>query len=97
MKIASLDPKMPVAPAAGDRHAAAAGKSTTPAQAEASASLKLSSAASLLVGADNGDFDTKKVQRIAQAIRDGKFTVDADAIADKLISNAQELISRQSH
>jgi negative regulator of flagellin synthesis FlgM len=39
-----------------------------------------------------GVFDTEKVQRISEAIRDGKFTVNADAIADKLIANAQELL-----
>jgi len=37
-------------------------------------------------------FDAEKVQRISEAIRDGKFTVNADAIADKLIANAQELL-----
>ena len=35
-----------------------------------------------------------KVERIAQAIRDGKLTVNAGAIADKLIANAQELLDR---
>jgi flagellar biosynthesis anti-sigma factor FlgM len=32
------------------------------------------------------DFDAEKVSRIAEAIRDGSFTVDAEAIADKLIA-----------
>ena len=38
------------------------------------------------------DFDAEKVLRIAQAIRDGRFTVDAHAIADKLIANAREIL-----
>jgi len=43
---------------------------------------------------DEGSFDLAKVQRISQAIAQGKFTVNAENIADKLISNAQELVSR---
>lgn len=41
-----------------------------------------------------GSFDQAKVDRISQAIREGTFKVDAGAIADKLISNAQELLGR---
>ncbi len=43
----------------------------------------------------DGTFDGAKVQRIAGAIRDGKFTVNAEAIADKLIVNAKELLGRK--
>lgn len=43
-----------------------------------------------------GSFDQAKVDRISQAIREGTFKVDAGAIADKLISNAQELLGRVS-
>ena len=76
--------------------AAAAG--TASAAPEASAQLELSSAAATLVAGntDEGSFDAEKVQRISQAIADGKFTVNADAIADKLISNAQEQLGRNS-
>ena len=42
----------------------------------------------------SGDFDAEKVQRIAQAIREGRFTVNPEAIADKMIANAQELLGR---
>jgi anti-sigma28 factor (negative regulator of flagellin synthesis) len=34
------------------------------------------------------------VQRIAQAIREGRFVINVDLIADKLIQNAQELLGR---
>ena len=62
---------------------------------EASAQLELSStAASLMASTDEGSFDVEKVNRISQAISEGKFTINPDAIADKLISNAQELLSR---
>jgi negative regulator of flagellin synthesis FlgM len=41
-----------------------------------------------------GSFNAAKVERIAQAIRDGSFSVNAGAIADQLIANAQELLDR---
>jgi len=43
---------------------------------------------------DDASFDKAKVERISAAIRDGRFQVDAGAIADKLIANAQELLGR---
>ncbi len=39
------------------------------------------------------EFDAGKVQRISQAIADGSFKVDAEAIADKLIANAEEVLA----
>ena len=59
--------------------------------------MALSSAASQLTvatGDSAGAFDAAKVARISDAIRDGKFSVNAEAIADKLIANAQELLGR---
>jgi negative regulator of flagellin synthesis FlgM len=46
--------------------------------------------------ASDPTFDAAKVERIAQAIRDGKFTVNPEAIADKLIVNAEELLGRKA-
>jgi negative regulator of flagellin synthesis FlgM len=67
-----------------------------PPEAEASAKVALSPEASALSGLESDPtFDAAKVERIAQAIRDGKFTVNPDAIADKLIGNAQELLGRR--
>lgn len=40
------------------------------------------------------DFDASKVKAVRAAIEKGTFSVDADAIADKLLSNAQEILSR---
>jgi negative regulator of flagellin synthesis FlgM len=55
--------------------------------------VELSSAATQLAGAaSDPTFDTAKVDRIAQAIRDGKFKVNPEAIADRLIINAAELL-----
>lgn len=98
MKIGHLDNRPAVTPVATERKGGtgdtpATGKAPT----EASAQVELSSAA-LASGQDGvAEFDNEKVQRIAQAIRDGKFTVNAEAIADKLIANAQELLGRSGH
>jgi negative regulator of flagellin synthesis FlgM len=87
MKIGPVENKPHVAPASGERAATRPGQG---ASEEASAQVALSPAASQL--AADPDFDADKVMRIAQAIRDGRFTVDAHAIADKLIANARELL-----
>jgi negative regulator of flagellin synthesis FlgM len=69
--------------------------SSATATAESSTQVELSATASALSGeGTDPTFDSAKVERIAQAIRDGKFTVNHQAIADKLISNAQELLGR---
>ena len=39
------------------------------------------------------DFDTAKVKAIKAAIEKGTFRVDAEAVADKLLSNAYETLS----
>lgn len=45
-------------------------------------------------GRTTSDFDAKRVSEVRAAINNGTFSVDADAIADKLLSNAQEIFSR---
>ena len=63
----------------------------------ASATVTLSSAASALFeGSTEGSFDTEKVDRIRQSIANGTYQINPDAIADKLISNAQELLGKVS-
>ena len=94
MKIGQFEPKTPPAstPAAQpDRKVGTAESGAL----EASAKVALSSAAAPS-RADEASFDQAKVERISQAIRDGQFHVDAGAIADKLIANAQELLGRGS-
>jgi negative regulator of flagellin synthesis FlgM len=96
MKIGPLENKLPVAPVAGERSGTAA-RPGSGASDEASAKVELSPAAAMLEAQASADFDAAKVQRIALAIREGRFRVDAEAIADKLIANAQELIGPRSH
>lgn len=101
MKIGNPTDKL--APALANTTSNAAATDTAKAQAQAktaagtdaSAKVQLSStAATLLSTGNSADFDADKVARISQAIADGSFKVNADVIADKLISNAQELLTK---
>ena len=92
MKIGPIE-SSPVTSPATERKGPA---TSTPVPSEPSAQVALSPAATVLTGAGvDPTFDAAKVERIAQAIRDGKFTINAEAIADKLIVNAEELIGRR--
>ena len=42
------------------------------------------------------DFDVKKVEEIRNAISEGKFKVNADAIADKLLASVNDLLGKKS-
>lgn len=41
-----------------------------------------------------GDIDLEKVKSVRTAIQQGTFVVNPEAIADKLLSNAQEMLKR---
>ena len=93
MKIGPLDNKIASPPVAGDRKTAVP---ATPTGAAPSAKVELSTVATMKVDPEGeGSFDAAKVARMSAAIRDGRFAVDAGAIADKLLSNAQELLDHQ--
>jgi negative regulator of flagellin synthesis FlgM len=46
---------------------------------------------------ESADVDTDKVNAIRSKIEQGTYTVNAKAIADKLLSNAQEFLERNRH
>ncbi len=72
------------------------------AAAQSGSTVALSNTATALLRGTEGvqaaspEFDAGKVERISDAIAQGQFTVNAEAIADKLLANAQELLSRPS-
>lgn len=88
-------------PSSGRKAEASVKAVTTPASPPTpSAQVALSSAATQLAASpavEDGSFDAAKVDRIARAISEGKFTVNANAIADKLVANAQELLSARNN
>ncbi len=79
------------------------GKSNSAKPAEGtddSASVRLSDLSARLhalesSGSTDSDFDSAKVDTIKQAIRDGKFEVNSDTVADKLISSVHELFGQR--
>lgn len=77
-----------------------AGKSSTASSGSSSSStVSISSAASNLLSAVSSstpEFDGAKVDKVKQSIDDGSYQIDHGAIADKLISNAQEVLSKNS-
>jgi negative regulator of flagellin synthesis FlgM len=42
------------------------------------------------------DFDVKKVEEIRAAIAEGRFKVNAEAVADKLLASVSELLGKKS-
>jgi negative regulator of flagellin synthesis FlgM len=97
MKISALEAQsLPATAKPAERKPMPASLPPVDAAAEPSAKVALSpTAANMRAPATDGSFDTAKVERISQAIRDGKFQVNAEAIADKLIANAAELLARR--
>lgn len=98
MKIGPLNKPQPVDPALTERKTP--GKPGGPsarnsAAAEGGVKVAISAQATTLAAdAGDGSFDAAKVARVSQAIKDGSYKVNAEAIADKLIGNARELLER---
>lgn len=95
MKIGPIENKAALPPAVAERKPGQAAGAQA-GGAEPSAKVELSAGALLGANGNESVFDADKVQRIAEAIRDGKFEINAEAIADKLIANAHELLTPRS-
>lgn len=81
------------APVAGALAKPAASKSTQ----STGVAVTVSSMARSLEADNTGetpDVDTVKVNAVRASIANGTFKVNAEAIADKLLSNAQEMLTR---
>lgn len=77
------------------------GKSAPADKQAASADVSISGVATKLNSLEtqfstDGGFDAGKVDAVKEAIREGRFTVNAEVVADRLIASAQELISKKS-
>jgi negative regulator of flagellin synthesis FlgM len=97
---ASLPPAGgPAAPKTSASAGASADATSAAAQSKRSAgvAVSVSQAALALEKADRtqtAEIDAKKVASVRAAIQDGSYKVDAEAIADKLLANAQEMLKR---
>jgi negative regulator of flagellin synthesis FlgM len=58
--------------------------------------VSLSSLAGSLKGNEQAPVNTAKIQEIKQAISQGRFKINPQAIADNLIQTARDLINSQS-
>lgn len=59
-----------------------------------SSTVALSSTARALLDGAEGGFDADKVDRVRQSISDGTYKINPEAIADKLIANAQDVLGK---
>jgi negative regulator of flagellin synthesis FlgM len=75
----------------------AANANTAKSMRPAGVAVTMSSQAKALgkaASSSDGDIDMQKVAAARSAIQEGTYTVNPEAIADKLLSNAQEMLSR---
>jgi negative regulator of flagellin synthesis FlgM len=87
------------AAAAEDAAQRAASTQATNAPAATASSVTVSSLAAQALGAGTrspADFDANKVKAVRSAIEKGTFKVDAEAVADKMLANAAEILSHGS-
>lgn len=80
----------------GEARGPAAKKSAAATPASGGASVQLSGLSAQLQSSNDASvFDAARVSQIKQAISDGKFQINAGAIADSLISSARELVDAE--
>ena len=72
------------------------GQSSAKSTSATSDDVRLSGlSAQLSALSDEQSFDPVRVSEIKQAISEGRFTINAGAIADRLITSAKELVNSQ--
>ena len=92
MKIGPLENKSTLPVQGADRKAASGASSAG--KPEPSAKVELSAAASVLAKQiGDGSFDAQKVERIGRAIREGRYAIDPQAIADQLLAHSREMLT----
>ncbi|GAB1390112.1 MAG: hypothetical protein AMXMBFR78_08950 [Rubrivivax sp.] len=96
MKILPFEKTLPVKPSTPERKAPGNAQAPAGQPTDGSAKVAISPEAAALAATPPGEgsFDAAKVERVSRAIKDGSYKVDAEAIADKLIANAKELLGR---
>ena len=94
----SGSPSLPAAlPKAVPGTSTSAAAAATKSNQSAGVAVTVSTLARTLEAANRGeaaDVDTEKVNAVRSAIEQGSYVVDPEAIADKLLANAQELLDR---
>ena len=59
--------------------------------------MSLSQLAGSLRGMEQQPVNTARIQEIKQAISEGRFKINPEAIADRLVESARDLISQSSN
>jgi len=89
-----IDSSLPLASTAGVDTSKRTSKPPTKA-AESDVQLSFAGRLQALEAQETSPVDATKVAAIKQAISEGRFAINAEAIADKLVSSAQELLNKQ--
>jgi negative regulator of flagellin synthesis FlgM len=99
MKISSTsEPLRPdrVLPQSNEARTAAAKATGTVSETEKVQVSDLATKMAQLESRFGGEFDAKKVEEVRNAIAEGRFKVDAGAVADRLLASVGELLGRKA-
>lgn len=95
--VAGSSPLPAAQPKTGQSASTTANAAATKSNQSAGVAVTVSTLARTLEAANRGetaDVDMEKVSAVRTAIEQGTYVVDPQAIADKLLANAQELLDR---
>ena len=82
-------------------HQGGAPAKSVPGAPAASETIRISDLSSQLAAIESrissdGAFDASRVEKIKDAMREGRFKVNAEAVADKLLDSVRELLRKPS-